>query len=77
MELKPQSLMVAIQCVAAQVRLLDDRLERDEPPNAEELEQLLVSFDVAAADLRAAYEEALQRYDGLPSYEALVARAGS
>ncbi len=77
MELKPQSLMVAIQCVAAQVRSLDDRLERDEPANAEELEQLLVSFDVAAADLRAAYEEALQRYDGLPSYEALVARAGS
>jgi hypothetical protein len=77
MDLKPQSLMVAIQCVAAQVRLLDDRLERDESSSAEELEQLLVSFDVAAADLRAAYEEALQRYDGLPSYEALVARVGS
>ena len=77
MDLKPQSLMVAIQCVAAQVRLLDDRLERDESSSAEELEQLLVSFDVAAADLRAAYEEALQRYDGLPSYESLVARVGS
>ena len=40
MDLKPQSLMVAIQCVAAQVRLLDDRLERDESSSAEELEQL-------------------------------------
>jgi hypothetical protein len=77
MELKPQSLMVAIQCVAAQVRLLDGQLERDESSNAEELEQLLVSFDIAAADLRAAYEEALQRYDGLPSYEALMARVRS
>jgi hypothetical protein len=77
MELKPQTLMVAIQCVAAQVRLLDDRLQRDESSNAEELEQLLVSFDVAAADLRAAYEQALQRYEGLPSYESWMARLES
>ena len=77
MELKPQSLMVAIQCVAAQVRLLDDQLEREDSSNADNVEQLLVSFDIAAADLRAAYEEALQRYEGLPSYEALTTHVGS
>jgi len=77
MELKPQSLMVAIQCVAAQVRLLDDQLEREDSSNADDVEQLLVSFDIAAADLRAAYEEALQRYEGLPSYEALTTHVGS
>jgi len=77
MELKPQSLMVAIQCIATQVRLIDAQLEREESSNAEELEQLLVSFDVAAADLRAAYEEALHRYEGLPSYETLLERVWS
>ncbi|WKB50644.1 hypothetical protein [Eleftheria terrae] len=77
MELRPQSLMVAIQCVAAQVRLLDEQLQNDQTPDPEELEQLLLSFDLAADDLKNAYEDALQRYGGLPSYESLVARTGT
>jgi hypothetical protein len=72
MELKPQSLMVAIQCVAAQTKLLDIELTEQDPPNAAELEQLLVSFDLAADDLKNAYQRALERYDGLPPYESLI-----
>lgn len=72
MQIKPQTLMVAIQCVAAEIRLIDKKLEDDEPANAAELEQLLVSFDLAADDLKKAYEIALNQYGELPAYEELV-----
>lgn len=74
MQLKPQTLMVAIQCVAAQIEALDNRLH-GESSNAAELEQLLVSFDLAAADLKTAYQEAVKAYGGLPAYEELVPSA--
>lgn len=59
MNLKPQTLMVAIQCVAARTRELDAQLQNDDPQNAAELEQLLVGYDLAADDLKNAYEQAL------------------
>ena len=71
MELKPQTLAVAIQCVSAVTKLLDERLGEDRSAAAAELEQLLVSFDLAEIDLKAAYQLALARYDGLPPYEEL------
>ncbi|HCW1026484.1 TPA: hypothetical protein OW444_005342, partial [Pseudomonas aeruginosa] len=52
MNLKPQTLMVAIQCVAARTRELDAQLQNDDPQNAAELEQLLVGYDLAADDLK-------------------------
>ncbi len=55
MNLKPQTLMVAIQCVAARPRELDAQLQNDDPQNAAELEQLLVGYDLAADDLKKAY----------------------
>jgi len=72
MPLKPQTLMVAIQCVAAEIRVIDQQLKNGEPENAAELEQLLVTFDLAAEDLKNAYEAALNQYGGLPAYEELV-----
>lgn len=72
MQVKPQTLMVAIQSVAAQLKAMDRQLQEDEPSNAAELEQLLVSYEVAAADLEKAYREALTQYGGFPSYEELV-----
>jgi hypothetical protein len=71
MQIKPQTLMVAVQCVAAQIEALDHRLQ-DEPSDAAELEQLLVSFDLAAADLKTAYQEAVKVYGGLPKYDELI-----
>lgn len=71
MQIKPQTLMVAIQCVAAEIHTIDRQLEDDEPDNAAELEQLLVSFDLAADDLKVAYEEALKQYSELPAYDDL------
>jgi hypothetical protein len=73
MNLKPQSLIVAIQCVAAQTKLLDDQLDEGQLADAAGIEQLLVSFDLAAEDLKNAYQTARATYDGLPAYESLIA----
>ena len=51
----------------AEIKAIDKQLEDSEPDNAAELEQLLVTFDLAADDLRIAYEAALSQYDGLPT----------
>jgi hypothetical protein len=72
MNMKPQTLAVAIQCVSAVTRLLDKRLESDGSKDAAKLEQLLVSFDLAELDLKAAYAAACEQYEGLPDYDALV-----
>ena len=72
MQVKPQTLMVVIQCVAAQIKTIDRRLEEEEPDDAAELEQLLVSFDLAAADLKLAYLDALTKFSGLPAYEEIA-----
>lgn len=71
MQIKPQTLIVAIQCVAAEIHTIGRQLEDDAPDNAAELEQLLVSFDLAADDLKVAYEEALKQYSELPPYDDL------
>ena len=72
MELKAQTLAVAIQCVSAVTKILDERLGDDQSKAAAELEQLLVSFDLAELDLKAAYQLALNQYGGLPPYEVLL-----
>ena len=86
MQIKPQTLMIAIQCVAVQTRLLDQRLQIDTPadhpgdhpgddPDARaELAQTLLSFDLAAEDLKTAYGIALTHFEGLPPYDDLVAQ---
>ncbi|HHG5112253.1 TPA: type IV secretion system immunity protein Tsi2 [Pseudomonas aeruginosa] len=77
MNLKPQTLMVAIQCVAARTRELDAQLQNDDPQNAAELEQLLVGYDLAADDLKNAYEQALGQYSGLSPYDRLIEEPAS
>lgn len=72
MQVKPQTLMIAIQCVAAQIKAMDQQLQDDESGDAAALEQLLVSCEVAATDLEKAYAEALTQYGGFPPYAELV-----
>ena len=72
MKLQPQTVMVAIQSIEAEIRLLDQKLQNDEADNPAELEQVLVSYDLAAADLKACYEEMLEQDSELPSYEELI-----
>jgi hypothetical protein len=72
MQIKPQTIAVAIQCVAAETRRIAEELDNDQVANPAETEQLLLTFDLAAADLKKAYEVALEQYGGLPAYDNLV-----
>ena len=72
MELKYQTLIAAIQCVESKCRELDRRVNTEEHDLAADLEDLLVTFELAAMDLKKAYEEARERFSGLPSYEELL-----
>ncbi len=72
MQIKPQTIAVAIQCVAAETKRLAEELDNDQAANPAEMEQLLLTFDLAAADLKKAYEAALEQYGGLPAYDDLV-----
>lgn len=72
MKLLPQTVMIAIQSLEAQTRLLDSRLENDEVENPAEVEQTLLTFDLAAADLKKYYEELSKEYADLPSYDRLI-----
>ena len=69
--LRPQTLFAAIQCLAAKTKEIDQHLTRNNPTNAADLEQLLLTFDLAADDLKSAYEAALDQYEGLPPYAAI------
>ena len=73
MKIKPQTLAVAIQCISAVTKILDERLGNEQSKDATELEQLLVGFDSAGLDLKAAYEASEAQYSGLPAYEDLLA----
>jgi hypothetical protein len=72
MELKYQTLIAAIQCVESKCRELDRRVDTEGSGIAADLEDLLVTFELAAMDLKKAYQEAQEKFSGLPSYEALI-----
>lgn len=73
MQLKPQTVMVAIQSLEAKVRLLDDKLENDDVADPSEAEQLLVCYELAAMDLKKYYEDISAEYGDMPSYDELIA----
>lgn len=74
MYLKPQTLMVVIQCVNAEIKRLDQLLNDDNADNPDEVEQLLLSFDLAASDLKNSYEAAQGQYGELPAYDELISK---
>ncbi len=73
--LKPQTLMIAIQCVAARTRAVVELLDADGPDATAELEQWALTLDLAASDLRDAYLAARARHPSLPDYDLLAAGA--
>lgn len=72
MNLNPQTIMVAIQCVSKEIHVLDGRLEAGTVEDPAETEQLLVSYDLALEDLKHAYLVAQGKHGGLPLYEQLI-----
>ena len=72
MEIKPQTLTAAIQCLSTVVKELTDRLGADKASDTTELEQTLLAFELASIDLKKAYLIAREKYGGLPEYEELI-----
>ncbi len=70
--MKPQTLMVAIQCVASEIKSLDAKLESGQVGDEAETEQVLLSWDLALADLKETYEIAQKKYSSMPTYEQLL-----
>ncbi len=70
--MKPQTLMVAILCVASKIKHLDEMLEAGNIEDEAEAELLLVSYDLALAELKLSYEIALDNYTHMPKYEILL-----
>ncbi|TEB97977.1 hypothetical protein IPC1598_34385 [Pseudomonas aeruginosa] len=55
MTLSPQTLMIAVRCIAARTRQIATQLDGDDSRNAAEIEQLLVAYDLAVEELKAVY----------------------
>ena len=76
-EVNGRTLVMAVQAVDAQVRTLSRQIDAaSEDDDVTDLEDLLLSYMNAAAELRTAYEEALKMSSNLPAYAKLVGGSG-
>jgi hypothetical protein len=73
-EVRGPALMKAIQAVDAKVQSLVVRLDAADPDaeDVTDLEDELLGYEKAAAELKAAYEAALKVASNLPAYDKLV-----
>jgi len=70
--MKPQTLMVAIQCVASEIKSLDLSLEKDQVEGEAETSEQLVNYDLALEELKRDYELALKEFSGFPTNDELL-----
>jgi hypothetical protein len=68
--MKPQTLMIAVQSVASEIKSLDLLLEAGQVDSETELS--LVSYHLALSELKGEYELALKEFSGFPSYEEIL-----
>ena len=71
-QLSPQTLVAVIQALDAERERLALAQEEAEGPQVADLDEILLSYDTAAEELKQAYLAALDVYDNLPPYEDLV-----
>lgn len=73
-EVSGRTLVMAIQAVDAELRRLEEELERAGEDADPDLQELALSYSLAAEDLKQAYLQALNSASNLPPYEQLVGR---
>ncbi len=68
------ALMKAVRAVDEKIWALKAQIDQsdDDDPDADYLEDEMLSYMKAADDLRVAYEQALRMSNNLPAYEKLV-----
>ena len=76
-ELSLATLMVSIQAVAKQIEYFEGLLSSETVRDKAEIQELLLSLDNAAEELKQVYENRRQAGSNFPAYEKLVQqRAG-
>jgi len=71
-EVTGRTLMMAIQAVDAKMQAIETAIDAADEDDQADLEDLLLSYEKAADELRAAYLAALRLSSNLPSYDVLV-----
>lgn len=71
-EVSGRTLVVAIQAVQREIETLGAYIDSGEEEGLAETQELLVSVEQAARELKTAYEHALKMSSNLPAYERLV-----
>ncbi len=72
-EIKEQTLLMAIQVMADAIAELKTECAETDGPDLPDLQELLLSYSLAAADLKRAYLGLQEAGAILPPYEELVA----
>lgn len=75
MPLSPQTLMMAVQAVHAEMTRLTRLCEETDGPEVADLEDLLQTYELASVDLRTTYIAAWREAGNLPPYETLIGLA--
>ena len=70
--LSAQTLIKAIQAVDAAVKKIAQERDEATDPELSDLEELLLSYSLAEAELKKAYEEQQGVSDNLPPYSELI-----
>ena len=76
LEITENTLIMAIQAVADAVHDLRDECAETDSSDLPDIQELLLSYSIAAGELKAAYAKLSETGTDLPPYAELVARRG-
>jgi hypothetical protein len=71
-QLSPQTLMMAVQAVEAEIARLKESVDGDITALEPDVQELMLSYSRAAMELKASYLDARKSAPGLPAYNQLV-----
>jgi hypothetical protein len=71
-QLSPQTLMMAVQAVEAEIARLKESVDGDITALEPDIQELMLSYSRAAMELKASYLDARKSTPGLPAYNQLV-----
>ncbi len=76
-EISENTLVMAIQAIADAVNDLRDECAETDGPELPDIQELLLSYSIAAGELKKIYAKLAETDVTLPEYAELIARRGS
>jgi hypothetical protein len=71
-EVSAKAIAVSIRAVQAEIERLQEELRTDDPEDIPDTQEILLSYSLAAEELKKAYEHALRMSNNLVPYEDLI-----